>query len=124
GVWLHESEQPVYIWVFVVPSAVAVGVLLLYIFLKPLVKGIHDKKRNMVPHITEANIKEFDQPLQYKRIAIAVDFSKADKESIAIALQLGGQAAEFTLIHIVESAGARIYGEDINDYEAESDENF
>src|SRR5699024_9058571 len=92
--WLEISDHPIYIWLFVIPLAIGAGVLLLYIISKPLATGRKANKRSLEPHITEASTKEFATPLRYDKIAIAVDFSKADKESIATALQLGGEKAE------------------------------
>lgn len=126
-IWLKTVENPIYIWTLVVPFAIGAALFLIYIMLKPMIKGVGidpGESRNMVPHITEAKIKEISNPIHYKKIAIAVDFSTSDEKSIATALQLGGKDASYTLIHVVESAGARIYGKDIEDYESESDEKF
>ncbi len=122
--WLTTSAHPVYIWAIVVPLAIGAGALLLYIFLEPLIGKVKEKERKLVPHITVATIKELTNPMLFKKIAIAVDFSTTDKESIAAALQLGGKEAVYTLIHVVESAGAMIYGAEIEDYESASDKNF
>ncbi len=122
--WTAAAAHPIYIQIFVVPLAIALGILLIYITIKPLIKHPRIKSRKLVPHITDAKIKEFSKPITYKNIAIAVDFSTSDQESIATALQLGGKAASYTLIHVVESAGAMIYGKDIEDYETESDQRF
>ncbi len=122
--WLETSAHPIYIWIFVVPICIGAVLLLLYITVHPLIKGIKPKIRKMVPHITQAKIEEFSKSIPYKDIAIAVDFSKADQKSIATALQLGGKNAVYTLIHVVETPGAIIYGEKTDDYETESDEKF
>lgn len=124
GHWLETSENRIYIWIFVVPVSIALSLLLIYIVIKPFIKGIESKRRQLVPHITEAKIKEFSEPISYHKIAIAVDFSTSDRESIATALQLGGKDAEYTLIHVVETPGAMLYGKDIDDYETGSDEKF
>lgn len=121
--WLETAENPIYIWVFVVPIAVGAAVLLIYITFKTTAKD-SDGKRKMVPHILDAKVDVLAQPLSYKRIAIPVDFSTSDEKSISAALQLGGKDAEYTLIHIVETPGAMIYGDEIDDYETESDEKF
>ena len=124
--WLETTKHPIYIYTLVVPIVLGAGILLLYIAFKPLLKKgtPNTKERNMVPHITEANIQQFDKPIAYKQIAVAVDFSKADKKSISTALQLGGKSAVYTLIHVVETPGAMMYGEGINDYETSSDAQF
>lgn len=122
--WLITAENPIYIWTLVVPAAIGAAVLLIYITFKTTVKDIKFEKRKMVPHILDAKVDELAQPLSYKKIAIPVDFSTSDEKSISAALQLGGKDAEYTLIHIVETPGAMIYGDEIDDYETESDEAF
>ena len=124
--WLETTEHPIYIYTLILPLCVGAALLLLYIAFKPLLKkrALPVRERNMVPHITEANIQEIDNPILYKKIAVAVDFSTADSKSLSTALQLGGKSAVYTLIHVVETPGAIIYGESIEDYETSSDERF
>ncbi len=122
--WLTTSENPIYIWTLVVPAAIGAGILLIYITFKTTEKDIKAEKRKMVPHILDAKVEELARPLSYKKIAVPVDFSTSDEKSISAALQLGGKKAEYTLIHIVETPGAMIYGDEIDDYETESDEAF
>lgn len=122
--WLTTSNNPIYIWVFVVPVAIGAVILLLYITFKSTAEDIAAENRKMVPHILDAKVNELAKPLSYKKIAISVDFSTSDEKSISAALQLGGKDAEYTLIHIVETAGAMIYGNEIDDYETVSDEAF
>ena len=57
-----------------------------------------------------------------KKIAIAVDFSNADELAINSALELGGMNANYTLIHVVETIGAMMYGSNIDDHETTIDE--
>ncbi|MCG2420264.1 Nramp family divalent metal transporter [Aequorivita sp. F47161] len=122
--WLTTVANPIYIWVFVVPVAFGAAVLLVYITFKSTVNAGKFQNRKMVPHILDAKVDELAQPLSYKKIAVSVDFSTADEKSISAALQLGGKDAAYTLIHIVETPGAIIYGEEIDDFETESDEAF
>jgi manganese transport protein len=122
--WLISAENPIYIWTLVVPATIGAAVLLIYITFKTTVKDIKSEKRKMVPHILDAKVDILAQPLSYKKIAVPVDFSTSDEKSISAALQLGGKDAEYTLIHIVETPGAMIYGDEIDDYETESDEAF
>lgn len=122
--WLDTSENPIYIWIFVIPVAIGAAILLVYITFKTTTKDIKLENRKMVPHILDAKVDELAIPLSYKKIAVSVDFSTSDEKSISAALQLGGKDAEYTLIHIVETPGAMIYGDEIDDYETESDEAF
>lgn len=123
--WLKTSENPFYIWVFVVPIVFAAAGLLIFITFWPMIKGVVKKKEEtMVPHISTSEIGEIALPKSYKNIAIGVDFSTSDRKSVASALQIGGKEALYTLVHIVETPGAIIYGNQIKDFETSSDKRF
>lgn len=121
--WIQTSPHPIYIWVFVVPIAIGALILLLYIIFKPLL-AYKTRTAKLVPHIDEVIYDEHLISRPYKSIAIAIDFSKVDNKSIATALQLGGKEATYTLIHVVETAGALVYGSEIDDYETSSDASY
>ena len=123
--WLKTSENSIYIWVFVVPVVIAAALLLLFITFWPMIKSLVKKKEeNMVPHISSSEIGKIALPKSYKKIAISVDFSTSDKKSVASALQIGGKQALYTLVHIVETPGALIYGNQIEDFETWSDKRY
>ena len=123
--WLETSENPFYIWVFVVPIVFAAAGLLIFITFWPMIKGVVKKKEEtLVPHISTSEIGEIALPKSYKNIAIGVDFSTSDRKSVASALQIGGKEALYTLVHIVETPGAIIYGNQIKDFETSSDKKF
>ena len=58
----------------------------------------------------------------YKKIAIAVDFSSVDQQVLSHALKHAKTDTELVLIHVVESAGAKILGSYTADAEREKDE--
>ncbi len=121
--WLRTSSNSTYIWIFVIPVSIGALGLLLYVFLKPLL----DKKKReikLVPHIEEVVFNKNPESITYQNIAIAIDFSTVDNKSIASALQLGGKKATYTLIHIVETVGALVYGKNVDDHETSSDTEF
>jgi manganese transport protein len=118
--WLISSSNPIYIWVFVVPIAVGALVLLFYIIFKPILNKTYRKVQH-VPHIEQIFIDENLKEIKYSNIAIAVDFSNSDKKSLATALNLGGKDAIYTLIHVVETAGSIVHGNNTYDYETLSD---
>lgn len=123
--WLSTSEEPFYIWAFVVPVAVGAAGLLIFIVLWPFIrKNFTEKEARIVPHITASEIGQLSIPKAYENIAVAVDFSTADSKSIASALQIGGKDAKYTLVHIVETPGAILYGNQIKDFETSSDMRF
>ena len=119
--WLETSNHPLLLWLTVVPLAIGFLILLLYIVLKPFIAKTKYKIENHSPH----NFKlDFIKSASYdkKNIAISVDFSNADEIAINSAFELGGTNANYTLIHIVETIGAIIYGENIEDHETTIDE--
>ena len=59
---------------------------------------------------------------QFKSIAIALDFSENDQKLIAFAIGQGREDTRYTLLHIVESASARLLGTDSDDYETRKDQ--
>src|SRR5258706_15344201 len=105
---------------FITAIAIFIGVILIYITFKPFLGRRKDFKEP-VPHETFSELSKII-PEKHKRIAVAIDFSRMDKKTIGNALSEGGKEAEYLLIHVVETAGAFVYGKDIRDYETQSDE--
>ena len=58
---------------------------------------------------------------EFKRIAIALDFSEKDEKLLAFALGQGKQHTHYMLMHIVESASAKLLGKESDDYETRKD---
>lgn len=119
--WLLSSENPTLLVFTVVPVVIGFMVLLLYIVFKPFFSKAKQKTFNHSPHHLSLAI---DTHKNYARrqIAITVDFSQADSRALQHAIDLGGKEAEYTLIHIVETVGAMMYGNDIIDHETTMDE--
>jgi len=108
-----------YIYTLVIPVAIIIGLLLLYIFLYPFF-ATRQKLSNNVPHGTALDIENIEK-IHYTKIGITVDFSKNDPKTIKHALIQGGKSAEYHLIHIVETAAARYHGKATMDHETLSD---
>jgi len=121
--WIKESQNPVYIWVFVVPLAAFIAGMLVYIAVEPFVLKSKEKA-NPGLHLSPATLKELPETQMYRNIAIALDFSKTDTKTLATALQLGGKEAVYTLMHIVETVGAMVHGEQAHDFETNTDKEY
>ena len=93
-------------------------ILLIYISLKTIVNK--NKLKNLSTHQREEITPDF-HPVEYNKIAIAVDFSTIDQLILNHALALGTKKAKFLLIHIVESVPAIYFGDESNDYESKKD---
>ncbi|WP_242919450.1 Nramp family divalent metal transporter [Pontibacter liquoris] len=118
--WLHTSQHALLIGFAVVPVVMACALLLLYITFQPFVRKVREH-HTPAPHFQPVS---YQQPLArpvYSKIAITLDFTKADKQVINNALAIGTPAADYLLIHIVETAGALVMGPEIDDYETDSD---
>jgi manganese transport protein len=120
-IWLTAAGDNAWIiWITVIPIAVAAFILLLYITFKPLLEKRKLEKEAIIPHGTAVELQISDTP-SYHRIAICIDFSDIDQLAINSAISQGGRSAQYKLIHIVETAGALVYGSDIADHESEQD---
>jgi len=121
--WITEAENPIYIWLFVVPLAILASAVLLYIIVNPFVRKSRASAPH-VPHINEVIVHEQSGTIVYNTIAIALDFSKTDVKSVGSAMQLGGKNATYTLIHVVETVGAMLHGDQASDFETASDKDY
>jgi manganese transport protein len=119
--WLETSNNPIILWLTVVPLAIGFLILLLYIVFKPF---ITKAKHNIQNHSPHNMVLKFSKSESYskKDIAIAVDFSLADEIALNSAFELGGFEANYTLIHVVETVGALMYGNETEDHETIIDE--
>lgn len=117
--WMKNAPPNAW-WIYLLlPLLFTVGALLFYVFLKPFISR---KGRGVshVPHGTALAIGEVDQ-VKYQRIGMAVDFSATDRDTIQHGLLQGGKEATYYLIHVVETAGAKFYGDHVLDHETLSD---
>jgi manganese transport protein len=117
--WLEVSSNKMVIWLTAIPFAAASGMLLLFITFLPFVKrlilkGI--KSPHTVPVLGEIHKK----PL-YSRIAVAIDFSPVDRDIVRHVLTLADPQSQILIIHVVETAGAIVIGNEINDFETHTD---
>ena len=110
---------------WVVKAILVIGLLffvglLLYIIVFPLLLFRLYKDRVDL-HGTPIEL-EWEQTMPLKRIAIAVDFSKADAKLIKTAVGQATLSTEFIFIHIVESVTARYFQETSDDEESRKDQ--
>jgi len=118
--WIKQYPQAaVWIYGLVIPLIVAITFLLIYVFLRPLLFKHYDTPAQ-VPHGLATTIEDLT-PIVYRHIGVTIDFSKNDTECIRNAIMQGGKKAAYTLIHVVETAGARYYGTEVMDHETQSD---
>ncbi len=119
--WIDAAGDDSWIiWVTVVPICLAAGLLLVYITFKPLIDKRSADRDAKIPHGTAVTLDVSTSPI-YQRIAITLDFSRIDTLTIQSALAQGGKSAQYILLHVVETAGAMVYGSEIADHESKKD---
>ncbi len=119
--WLETSENPIVLWLTVVPMAFGFLLLLLYIIFKPFVSDAKEVIGNHSPHNMIVKLSP-ERNYEKKNIAISVDFSTADEKALNHAFDIGGKQTTYTLIHVVETVGAMMYGNKTSDLETTIDE--
>ena len=92
--------------------------LLVYVIVFPWIKKVATPAATMhqaIPELTNLAVPTF------KQIAVALDFTEKDEKIIAYALSQGNPETSFILIHIVESAAAKLLGDATADKETADD---
>ena len=103
----------------IIISALFFTILLLYIIIEPTITRRKMAASSIKIHPEMENII-LDIPL-YNRIAIALDFSEHDIKLISYAIGQGNEHTQYILMHIVESASAKLWGSQSDDYETRKD---
>ncbi len=94
--------------------------LLMYIILHPLLTK-NKKKSSIQMHPGVHAIKELSIPT-FNKIAVALDYTANDEKLFAYAIGQGNEQSNYLLLHIVESASAKLHGKETDDFETEKDE--
>ena len=117
--WTGQSYLHWAVYMVVLIPVAAAILLLIYTIFEPLISRYY-LKEILSPHkmAKEIHIKS---PEPFSKIGICVDFSESDTKAINYAMKFGGPETEFILIHIVESAGARVLNREIYDNETQRD---
>ncbi len=95
--------------------------LLLIAFFYPLLRK---KERVVSLQVHKKSLPAFENtPLpRYRKVAVALDFSQRDQKVLAHATAQAGEDCTIILIHIVESAPAKILGQQSDDFETRADQ--
>jgi manganese transport protein len=119
GDWIRSAgPDAIWIWVTVVPFAVACALLLVYVSL-PKAWRERKRRRPVVPMELPAIRKV---PHRYAVIGAAIDYVAPTEKVLSHAQSLAAQHnARLYLFHVVEGAGGLVYGKEANDEEARAD---
>lgn len=116
--WVNTSESPIMVMFITIPLCIICGGVLIWVTLSPFFRIIRNK-RTQLHKLPEELVLQPDKV--YERIAVCVDFSETDSEAISAAIQQGGKSAKYILIHVTETAIARVMEEETHDQETEFD---
>lgn len=114
------NEPGLGFWKIAIPI-IALGFVWLFLtmtFLPLIKKQLRKdsaKLHSPVPSLDNLSVPEVN------RIAVALDFSVNDEKLIAYALHQGRKEAQYFLVHVVETAPARLLGEATDDEETRND---
>ena len=111
GVWWQQ--------ILVGTGALVCLALLVYIIIQPFITKV--KKEKSIKIHSETNTLDNLIIPSFNKIAIALDFSENDQKLLAYAIGQGKENTHYLLIHIVESASARLLGDESDDYESRKD---
>jgi manganese transport protein len=116
--WI-ESAGPgaVWPWATVVPGAVGIALLLVYVSLPDAWR----RRKEGPVSAAEAATLRFAMP-EYRRIGVALDFGTTDATVLSHAITLGQHhRGALYLFHVVEGVGGQIHGTEADDTEARED---
>lgn len=115
------GESGYFIWKVLIVIGSLGGLFLLgYISFHPWIER-GGFRRTPQMHPLPDSLKDWTPP-SFRFIAIALDFSEHDQKLLAYAVGQGGMDARYLLIHVVESASARLLGKESDDYETRRDQ--
>lgn len=117
---LFTGSGNIWLKILVAGSAATALGLLAYIIIYPFL-GRGPGNVQLRPHPEPIPLKQLDPPV-YSRIAIALEFGEYDGRLLSHAVGQGSESTQFILIHVVESASAKILGNATDDYETRKDQ--
>lgn len=115
--WIDQGISPIVLYGLVFPLLFLVSILLVYILGTPLWQKTTIKPVRLHKDLDLDTLA----PASYKRIGLAIDFSGLENKIIQTALSLGTKKTTYYLVHIVESATARLWDETSKDAETKQD---
>jgi len=116
--WVHDDSIAFSSKFLIAVTCMYVFIVLFFVMLYPVITRSKKQKEFLLHGQNKITIENLGVP---EKIFITVDFSSADNKAINRAIQMGGKAATYHLLHVVETPGAMIYGAETVDYETRKD---
>jgi manganese transport protein len=101
-------------------AAIGAIALILYILIFPWLKR-RQAGSSIQMHKQPVTDLQPVKPPVFDKIAVALDFSEHDEKLLSFAVGQGHKGTSYLLIHIVESASARMLGKQSDDFETRDD---
>lgn len=115
------SEQGNIGWkIVIITGGIGIGLLLLTALLYPMLRP-RPRDVRLQLHKTNEEKLERQEKQTYNRIATALDFTKYDIKVLNHAVAQANPNSHFILIHVVESASAKVLREETDDMETRQD---
>jgi manganese transport protein len=117
--WLgNAGEGMMWLQVLVIPVAVALSALLLYLMFGPVVRGLYRRTGDEAPGFS---VMDLIAP-PFQRIGVALEATERDRAILSQAVPMARQhGAELVLIHVAEGMGPRFWSHESADEEVRSD---
>ena len=123
--WLESAQGGTALYLTVMPVTIGLGIFLMFITFKPWVKTLFRREKGLVVPVEGVHrvpaVKEIETVHAYQRIALGLDFGQMDQAVMSHALTVSPAVATLILLHVVETAGAKTMGTEIQDSETLSD---
>lgn len=119
--WIAQTDSTL-VKVLIVGGELGIVVLLIITTVYPFI--LQRREANINIHKTPEMdaLQGISKP--FRKIAMAVDYTDTDRIVMQYAMHLGNADTEYLLIHIVESAQARMLQDKANDYETLQDKAY
>lgn len=119
--WQKALLHHPFVFYGILVPIVLLALLLLAIVIYYAISGkTKNRFQQSTPHGIAQKIPEIEQK-KYHSIAICVDFTGNDLRAITEGVSHGTKATKYFLLHVVETAGAHSYGNNIHDFETDED---
>ncbi|MCS6991818.1 MAG: Nramp family divalent metal transporter [Chitinophagales bacterium] len=116
---IHDPHTPAeVVYLIIIPLTILLILLLIVVTFWPWYRPGRLAAEGV--HAPALPLQLGPQPM-FERVAVAVDFTEKDQQTIAQALQVCGNSTVYLLIHVVESAGARLIEDETQESEVAAD---
>ncbi len=119
GIDFLQNDHSLVGKIFVVVGLIVLVALMITVIAIPLIK----KRKEAVGVTVHPELRTFNNFAipEFNHVAVALDFSGHDEKLVAFALGQGKPGTRYILLHVVESASARLLGDSTADLESEQD---